>query len=80
MIGAETDGLLAAMQMGILAKLPYPMVRDAIFAHPTMAEGLGLLFPSLPQEHARQRFPVRLGEAHVIVSMEETHASLRHLS
>jgi len=53
MIGAETDGLLAAMQMGILAKLPYPMVRDAIFAHPTMAEGLGLLFPSLPQEHAR---------------------------
>ena len=48
MIGAETDGLLAAMQMGILAKLPYPMVRDAIFAHPTMAEGLGPLLTNVP--------------------------------
>jgi pyruvate/2-oxoglutarate dehydrogenase complex dihydrolipoamide dehydrogenase (E3) component len=53
MIGAEADGLLAAMQMAVLAKLPYPAVRDAIFAHPTMAEGLGSLFSSLPQEHAR---------------------------
>jgi pyruvate/2-oxoglutarate dehydrogenase complex dihydrolipoamide dehydrogenase (E3) component len=53
MIGAEADGLLAAMQMAMLAKVPYPAVRDAIFAHPTMAEGLGLLFSSLPQEHAR---------------------------
>jgi pyruvate/2-oxoglutarate dehydrogenase complex dihydrolipoamide dehydrogenase (E3) component len=53
MIGAEADGLLAAMQTAILAKLPYPAVRDAIFAHPTMAEGLGLLFSSLPKEHAR---------------------------
>jgi pyruvate/2-oxoglutarate dehydrogenase complex dihydrolipoamide dehydrogenase (E3) component len=53
MIGAEADGLLAAMQMAVLAKLPYPAVRDAIFAHPTMAEGLGSLFSSLPQERAR---------------------------
>ena len=34
----------------MLGKLPFPTVRDAIFAHPTMAEGLGLLF-SLTQEH-----------------------------
>jgi len=53
MIGAEADGLLAAMQMAILAKLPYPMVRDAIFAHPTMAEGLGSLFANVPQAHAQ---------------------------
>jgi pyruvate/2-oxoglutarate dehydrogenase complex dihydrolipoamide dehydrogenase (E3) component len=52
MIGAEADGLLAAMQMAILGKLPYPTVRDAIFAHPTMAEGLGSLFSNVPQEHA----------------------------
>jgi pyruvate/2-oxoglutarate dehydrogenase complex dihydrolipoamide dehydrogenase (E3) component len=70
MIGAEADGLLAAMQMAILAKLPYPAVRDAIFAHPTMAEGLGSLFSSLPQEH------VRVGEARATVSMEEAHESL----
>ena len=53
MIGAEADGLLAAMQMAVLAKLPYSAVRDAIFAHRTMAEGLGSLFSSLPQERAR---------------------------
>ena len=49
MIGADADGLLAAMQMAILAKVPYPMVRDAIFAHPTMAEGLGALFANVPR-------------------------------
>jgi pyruvate/2-oxoglutarate dehydrogenase complex dihydrolipoamide dehydrogenase (E3) component len=53
MIGAEADGLLAAMQMAILAKLPYPMIRDAIFAHPTMAEGLGALFANVPRAHAQ---------------------------
>ena len=53
MIGAEADGLLAAMQMAILAKLPCPAVRDAIFAHPTMAEGLGSLFANVPQPRAR---------------------------
>ena len=53
MIGAEADELLAAMQMAILAKLPYPMVRDAIFAHPTMAEGLGALFANVPRAHAQ---------------------------
>ena len=48
MIGAEADGLLAAMQLAILAKMPYPMIRDSIFAHPTMAEGLGMLFSNVP--------------------------------
>jgi pyruvate/2-oxoglutarate dehydrogenase complex dihydrolipoamide dehydrogenase (E3) component len=53
MIGAEADGLLAAMQLAILAGLPFPEIRDAIFAHPTMAEGLGLLFSNVPPEAAR---------------------------
>jgi len=52
MIGAEADGLLAAMQMAILGNLRYPTVRDAIFAHPTLAEGLGSLYSNVPQEHA----------------------------
>jgi len=52
MIGTEADGLLAAMQMAILGKLPYPAIRDAIFAHPTMAEGLGLLFANVREGHA----------------------------
>jgi pyruvate/2-oxoglutarate dehydrogenase complex dihydrolipoamide dehydrogenase (E3) component len=52
MIGAEADGLLGAMQLAILAGLPFPRIRDAIFAHPTMAEGLGLLFSHVPPARA----------------------------
>lgn len=60
MIGAEADGLLAAMQMAILAKLPYPTIRDAIFAHPTMAEGLGSLFSNVPPRPAQQTKPKKV--------------------
>ncbi|HKA54847.1 MAG TPA: mercuric reductase [Candidatus Binatia bacterium] len=44
MIGAEAGEVMAAVQMAMLANLPYPRLRDAILAHPTMAEGLGSLF------------------------------------
>lgn len=48
MIGAEAGEVMAAVQMAMLADLPYPRVRDAILAHPTMAEGLGPLFSNVP--------------------------------
>jgi pyruvate/2-oxoglutarate dehydrogenase complex dihydrolipoamide dehydrogenase (E3) component len=48
MIGAEAGEVVAAVQTAILADLPYPKLRDAILTHPTMAEGLGLLFSSVP--------------------------------
>jgi len=35
---------MAAVQTAMLANLPYPQLRDAILAHPKMAEGLGALF------------------------------------
>jgi hypothetical protein len=38
----------AAVQMTMLANLPYTKLRDAILAHPTMAEGLGSLFTNVP--------------------------------
>ena len=41
MIGAEAGEVMASVQTAMLAGLPYPTLRDAIFAHPTMAEGLG---------------------------------------
>src|SRR3989449_8320886 len=44
MIGAEAGEVMAAVQTAMLADLPYPRLRDAILAHPTMAEGLGSLF------------------------------------
>lgn len=44
MIGAYAGEVVAAVQMTMLAKLPYTVLRDAILTHPTMAEGLGTLF------------------------------------
>jgi pyruvate/2-oxoglutarate dehydrogenase complex dihydrolipoamide dehydrogenase (E3) component len=47
MIGAEAGEVMAAVQTAMLAKLPYQKLRDAILAHPTMAEGLGSLFENM---------------------------------
>jgi pyruvate/2-oxoglutarate dehydrogenase complex dihydrolipoamide dehydrogenase (E3) component len=48
MIGAEAGEVMAAVQTAMLANLPYQKLRDAILAHPTMAEGLGSLFEHIP--------------------------------
>ncbi|HTV48579.1 MAG TPA: FAD-dependent oxidoreductase [Phycisphaerae bacterium] len=46
--GAEASEMMAVVQTAILAGLPYTTLRDAIFTHPTAAEGLGGLFSSVP--------------------------------
>jgi pyruvate/2-oxoglutarate dehydrogenase complex dihydrolipoamide dehydrogenase (E3) component len=48
MIGAEAGEVMAVVQAAMLAGLPYTRLRDAILAHPTMAEGLGGLFSNVP--------------------------------
>jgi pyruvate/2-oxoglutarate dehydrogenase complex dihydrolipoamide dehydrogenase (E3) component len=48
MIGAEAGEVVAAVQMAMLGKLPYSVARDAVLAHPTMAEGLGSVFSNVP--------------------------------
>jgi pyruvate/2-oxoglutarate dehydrogenase complex dihydrolipoamide dehydrogenase (E3) component len=48
MIGAEAGEVVAAVQTAMLAGLPYPKLRDAVLAHPTMAEGLDPLFSNVP--------------------------------
>ena len=52
MIGAEAGEVMAAVQVAILAKLPYQALRDAIIAHPTMAEGLASLFENVQPRFA----------------------------
>ncbi|HYP14131.1 MAG TPA: mercuric reductase, partial [Bryobacteraceae bacterium] len=42
-IGAEASEMLAAVQTAMLGKLPYTLLRDGMFAHPTMSEGLVFL-------------------------------------
>jgi len=46
--GVEASELMAAVQTAMLGALPYTVLRDAIFAHPTIAEGLGVLFANVP--------------------------------
>jgi pyruvate/2-oxoglutarate dehydrogenase complex dihydrolipoamide dehydrogenase (E3) component len=46
-LGAQAGELMAVVQTAMLAKLPYTVLRDAILAHPTMAEGLTVLFASV---------------------------------
>jgi pyruvate/2-oxoglutarate dehydrogenase complex dihydrolipoamide dehydrogenase (E3) component len=53
MIGAEAGEVMAAVQTAMLADLPYPRLRDAILAHPTMAEGLDALFSNVPPRPAQ---------------------------
>jgi pyruvate/2-oxoglutarate dehydrogenase complex dihydrolipoamide dehydrogenase (E3) component len=47
MLGAEADEVMAAVQMAMLSRTPYPIVRDAVIAHPTYAEGLGPLLSNV---------------------------------
>jgi len=44
MLGAQAGEVMAAVQMAMIGRLPYTVLRDSILAHPTMAEGLGMLF------------------------------------
>jgi len=48
MIGAEAGEVMATVQAVMLAELPYSTLRDAVLAHPTMAEGLGPLLSNVP--------------------------------
>jgi len=46
--GAEADEIMACVQVALIAGLPFTALRDAIFTHPTMAEGLIQLFSNVP--------------------------------
>ena len=47
-VGAEAGDIMASVQVAIIAGLPFTALRDAIFTHPTMAEGLISLFNNVP--------------------------------
>ena len=48
MLGADAGEVIAVIQTAMLAGLPYTGLRDAILTHPTMAEGLNVLFANVP--------------------------------
>ncbi|HEY6411151.1 MAG TPA: mercuric reductase [Ktedonobacteraceae bacterium] len=45
-LGIEGGEIMSALEIAMLGKLPYTVLRDAIFAHPTLAEALNNLFSS----------------------------------
>jgi pyruvate/2-oxoglutarate dehydrogenase complex dihydrolipoamide dehydrogenase (E3) component len=45
-LGIEGGELMAVLEMAMMGKVPYTALRDGIFAHPTLAEGLNNLFNS----------------------------------
>jgi pyruvate/2-oxoglutarate dehydrogenase complex dihydrolipoamide dehydrogenase (E3) component len=55
--GAEAGELMGTVQLAMVAGLPYTVLRDTMFAHPTMTEGLKALFMAVPRSaetHAEQ--------------------------
>jgi len=51
-VGAEAGEVMSAVQAIMLSKQPYTVLREAILAHPTMAEGLTVLFAAVPARSA----------------------------
>ena len=48
-LGADAGELIAVVQTAMLAGTPYTTLRDAILTHPTIAEGLTVLFATEPK-------------------------------
>jgi pyruvate/2-oxoglutarate dehydrogenase complex dihydrolipoamide dehydrogenase (E3) component len=46
-LGIEGGEIMSAIQIAMMGKLPYTALRDAVFAHPTLAESLNNLFMTL---------------------------------
>jgi pyruvate/2-oxoglutarate dehydrogenase complex dihydrolipoamide dehydrogenase (E3) component len=46
-LGVEGGELMAMFEIAMMAEIPYTVLKDAIFAHPTLAESLNNLFMAL---------------------------------
>jgi pyruvate/2-oxoglutarate dehydrogenase complex dihydrolipoamide dehydrogenase (E3) component len=46
-LGIEGGELMAMLEIALMGHVPYPVLREAIFAHPTLAESFNNLFATL---------------------------------
>jgi pyruvate/2-oxoglutarate dehydrogenase complex dihydrolipoamide dehydrogenase (E3) component len=46
-LGVEGGELMSMLEIAMLGKVPYPVLREAIFAHPTLAESFNNLFGAI---------------------------------
>jgi len=47
--GVDAGEIMSAVQIAMIGNLPYTTVRDAVLTHPTLMEGLVVLFSSTPR-------------------------------
>ena len=52
--GFEASEPMAAVQTAMIGRMPYTMLHDAIFTHPTMSEGLIALMASIPAKSTQR--------------------------
>jgi pyruvate/2-oxoglutarate dehydrogenase complex dihydrolipoamide dehydrogenase (E3) component len=60
--GAEAGEMMAVVQTAMLGKMPHTVLRYAVLAHPMMAEGLTVLFTTVPARSGARSTPSRSGE------------------
>ena len=48
-LGIEGGELMATLEVAMIGKVPYTVLRDSVFAHPTLAESLNNLFSTLDE-------------------------------
>src|SRR5918997_293322 len=53
-LGIEGGEVMAMIQIAMMGKIPYTSLRDATFAHPTLAESLNNLFATIDQTPTRR--------------------------
>lgn len=46
-LGVEGGEIMSMLQIAMMGKIPYPLIKEAVFAHPTLAESLNNLFMTL---------------------------------
>lgn len=52
-LGLEGGEIAALFQIAMMGKLPYTVLRDAVFSHPTLAEALNNLFTAMDRDGSR---------------------------
>jgi pyruvate/2-oxoglutarate dehydrogenase complex dihydrolipoamide dehydrogenase (E3) component len=54
-LGMEGGEVMTVLQVAMMGKLPYTVIRDGIFAHPTLAESLNNLFMAMDHQGLHER-------------------------
>jgi pyruvate/2-oxoglutarate dehydrogenase complex dihydrolipoamide dehydrogenase (E3) component len=58
LLGHNAGEVISTVQIAMLGGLPYQQVRDAVLTHPTMGEGLNLLFDALDDQRQKADGPL----------------------